>query len=193
MIDHPDVDAYIAAGEQWPEEFAALREVLRSSDLDETIKWGKPCYSLEDANIVIVQEFKKFLALMFFKGALIDDPAGVLEPQGPNSRSAMRICFTSVDDVTRLAEVVADYVAEAIRVEQAGLEVAPAPEPEWVDELRARLDRDEDFRTAFESLTPGRQREYNLHFSSAKKAETRESRIDKYADKILAGKGFRDR
>lgn len=193
MIKHPDVEAYLAEPQQWPEEFAALRPILLESGLDEGIKWGKPCYSHADANIVIVQEFKKFLALLFFKGALMEDPADVLESQGPNTRSARRICFRSVDDVERLAGVVADYIAAAIVVEDSGLELGPAPEPEWVDELAERLAGDDAFRAAFESLTPGRQREYNLHFASAKKAETRQSRIEKSSEKILAGKGFRDR
>lgn len=136
---------------------------------------------------------KGFLALMFFKGALLDDPDDVLEPQGPNTRSAMRMCFRSVDDVTDHAETIKTYVAAAIDVEEAGLEVGPAPEPEWVDELHERLADDDSFREAFEALTPGRQREYNLHFSDAKKPETRLRRIEKYAPKILAGKGMRDR
>ena len=136
---------------------------------------------------------KGFLALMFFKGALLEDPLGVLREQGPNSRSAKRFEFTSVADVTELAPTIRDYVDEAIDVERAGLEVGPAPEPEFVEELQRRLDEDPELRTAFTSLTPGRQREYNLHFSSAKQASTRESRIDKCTSKILAGKGFRDR
>jgi uncharacterized protein YdeI (YjbR/CyaY-like superfamily) len=130
---------------------------------------------------------------MFFKGALLKDPAGVLESQGPNSRSALRICFRSVDDVERLAGTIASYIAEAIEVEAAGLEVAPAPKLEFVAELQHRLDSDAKFRAAFDALTPGRQREYNLHFSDAKQAATRAARVDKYAEKVLAGKGFRDR
>jgi uncharacterized protein YdeI (YjbR/CyaY-like superfamily) len=193
MESYPDVDAYLAAAEQWPDEIAALRPVLLGTGLTEEIKWGKPCYSHDGANIAIVQEMKDFLALMFFKGALLDDPAGVLEEQGRNTRSARRICFRSVDDVTELADTVAAYVDAAIEVEEAGLDVGPAPEPDFVDELRERLADDDAFREAFESLTPGRQREYNLHFSDAKKAETRQARIDKYAAKILAGKGMRDR
>lgn len=174
-------------------EIAAVRQILLSSELTEAIKWGKPCYSHDGANILILQEMKRFLAIMFFKGALLDDPAKVLESQGPNSRSARRICITSVDDVARLSDAIAAYVAEAIEVEQAGLEVGPAPEPEFCDELVTRLDRDEAFRTAFEALTPGRRREYHLYFSSAKQSSTRAARVEKYAPKILDGKGFRDR
>ena len=190
---NPDVDAYISRSEQWPDEMTALRPLLLGCGLNEEIKWGKPCYFHDGSNIAIMQEMKGFLALMFFKGALLDDPDGVLEEQGPNSRSARRICFTSVEDVTRLADTVRAYVAEAIEVEAAGLEVGPPPELELVEELQRRLDADPALQAGFESLTPGRQREYHLYFSGAKQATTRESRIDKYVPKILDGKGFRDR
>ncbi len=190
---NPKVDAYIERSEQWPEEMACLRPTLLGCGLTEEIKWGKPCYSHEGRNIAIIQEMKEFLALMFFKGALLDDPGGVLEDQGPNSRSARRIRFTSVEDVDRLSPTVTALVAEAIEVEAAGLEVGPAPELVLADELQARLDRDPDLRAAFRALTPGRQREYNLHFSDAKQATTREARVEKYAPKILEGKGLRDR
>ena len=188
-----DVDTYISRTEQWPAEITALRRILLASGLTEATKWGKPCYSHDGANIVIVQEMKNFLALMFFKGALLSDPAGVLHAQGPNSRSARRMQFTSVDDVERLAGVVTEYLDEAIAVEEAGLEVEPSPELELVEELQHRLDENPELKAAFEALTPGRQREYHLHISSAKQSSTREARVDKFVPKILAGKGFRDR
>jgi uncharacterized protein YdeI (YjbR/CyaY-like superfamily) len=187
------VDAYIARSQKWPEEMAALRSILLAAKLTEDVKWGKPCYSHDDKNIAIMQEMKNFLALMFFKGALLGDPEGVLVDQGPNSRSARRIEFRTVDDVLRLGATVKAYVAEAVDVERSGREVGPAPELVLVDELQARLDAGPALKAAFESLTLGRQREYNLHISSAKQSATREARIDKCAEKILAGKGFRDR
>jgi uncharacterized protein YdeI (YjbR/CyaY-like superfamily) len=190
---NPDVDAYINRSQMWPSEMAALRPILLDRGLTEAIKWGKPCYGHDGKNIAIMQEMKDFLALMFFKGALLSDPAGVLRAQGPNSRSALRIEFTSVDDVTRLRDTVAAYVEEAIAVESAGLEVGPAPELVLVEELQQRLDDDPALRTAFESLTPGRQREYNLIIADAKQASTRAARVDKYAPRILEGKGLRDR
>jgi uncharacterized protein YdeI (YjbR/CyaY-like superfamily) len=186
------VDAYINRSMKWPDEMRALRTILLDGGLTEEIKWGKPCFSHDGSNIVILQEMKEFLSLMFFKGALLKDPAGVLESQGPNSRSALRICFRAVDDVEQLADTVRSYIAEAIEVEQAGLTVAPAPKLEFVVELQDRLDGDSGFRAAFEALTPGRQREYNLHFSDAKQAATRAARVDKCAPKILSGKGLRD-
>lgn len=190
---YPDVDVYIQQARKWPGEIVALRPILLGAGLTEEIKWGKPCYTHGGRNIVIVQEMNDFLALMFFKGALLEDPEGVLEDQGPNSRSARRICFTSVDEVTRLADTVRTYLEEAIDVEESGLQVAEVPELVLVEELQSRLSRDVAFRAAFESLTPGRQREYNLYFSDAKQAATREARVEKYGEKILRGKGLRDR
>jgi uncharacterized protein YdeI (YjbR/CyaY-like superfamily) len=124
---------------------------------------------------------------------LLTDPDGVLEDQGPNSRSARRMCITSIDEVTRLADTIAAYVAEAIDIEDSGRRVEPAPELVLVDELQTRLDADPELRAAFEALTPGRRREYHLHISGAKQATTRSSRVDACVPKILAGKGFRDR
>jgi uncharacterized protein YdeI (YjbR/CyaY-like superfamily) len=187
------VDAYLRRSKKWPAELHQLRPVLLACGLTEELKWGKPCYSHDGTNIAILQEMNDFLALMFFKGALLPDPDGLLREQGPNSRSARRIEFTSVDDVTRLAGSVADYVGAAIEVEQAGLDVGPAPELVLVAELQDRLDRDPVLRTAFEALTPGRRREYHLHISAAKQVATRVSRVDKCAPQILQGKGLRDR
>ena len=191
MMD-PEVDAYIARSKKWPAEMTDLRPILLSCGLTEAIKWGKPCYSHTGSNIAILQEMNEFLALMFFKGALLTDPGGVLEEQGPNSRSARRIRFTSVEDLSRRAETVRALVAEAIRVDEAGLEVGPAPDLVFVEELQDHLDRDPAFNAAFARLTPGRQREYNLCFSDAKQAKTRTARVEKYARKILDGKGLRD-
>jgi len=193
-MEHPaDVDEYIDKSEQWPDEMRALRKIILGTGLTEEVKWGKPCYSRDEHNVVIMQEMKHFLALMFFKGVLLKDPAGVLEPNGPNSRSAMRMTFTSTDDVADRSGTLTDYLAEAIEIADAGLEVEHDATEEFCEELDERLASDDTFREAFEGLTPGRQREYNLHFSSAKKAETRLSRIEKLVPKILEGKGFRDR
>ena len=187
------VDGYIERSDRWPDEMTRLRDILLGCGLAEDIKWGKPCFSHDGDNIAILQEMKNFLALMFFKGALLNDPDGVLEAQGPNSRSALRVRFTSIDDVARLAPAVRTLVGEAIDVARSGLEVDPAPELTLVGELRDRLDKEPALKSAFEALTPGRQREYNLHVSGAKQAKTREARAEKCVSKILAGKGFRDR
>lgn len=187
-----EVDSYIERSEKWPDEMIALRPILLGCGLTEEIKWGKPCYSHKGKNVVILQEMKDFLSLMFFKGALLDDSAGILEEQGQNSRSARRIRFTSVEDVARLVDTVRTYIDEAIDVEESGLEVGPVPELPFAEELQNRLDQDPAFKAAFDALTPGRQREYNLYISDAKQAKTRMARVQNYAQKILDGKGFRD-
>ena len=187
-----EINDFIAGAERWAQEMADLRTVLLGCGLTEELKWAKPCYLHEGRNLAIMQPMKPHLALMFFKGSLLEDPSGVLREQGPNSRSARRIEFTR-EDVARLADDVVACVGSAIDVEDAGLEVGPAPDPELAEELVDRIERDDAFREAFESLTPGRRREYNLHIAAAKKHETRASRVEKYAPKILAGKGMRDR
>jgi uncharacterized protein YdeI (YjbR/CyaY-like superfamily) len=186
------VDAYIKRSTKWPREIERLRPILLGSGLTEELKWGKPCYSSDGKNIVIVQEMKDFLSLMFFKGALMNDPAEVLDEQGPNSHSAKRITFTSVEQVSELAGVVKAYIKEAIDLEDLGVKAAPSPPLVLVEELQQRLKSDRALKKAFEALTPGRQREYNLYFSDAKQATTRQGRIDKFAPRILEGKGMRE-
>lgn len=193
MEKHVDVDAYLKASTLWPAEIDALRPILVGAGLEESIKWGKPCYVDSGRNICIIQEMKDFLALMFFKGALLADPDGVLESQGPNSRSARRMTFRSTADVADRAQTIAAYVDEAIAVEDAGLEVAAPAELELAEELQARLDQDPKLAEAFWALTPGRRRAYNLNVLDAKRTETRRSRIERFVPKILAGKGPQDR
>ena len=190
---NPDVDGYIERSEAWPEEMTALRPVLLETGLIEEIKWRLPCYTHRGKNVVIMQEMKDFLSLMFFKGALLADPDGLLEEQGPNSRAARRLTFTSVDDVRRLAGTVTAYVAEAIAIEESGRQVDPGPALVLVEELQHRLDQDPELRAAFAGLTPGRQREYHLHISGAKQTATRQARVERLVPRILAGKGLRDR
>ena len=194
MKDYPDVDAYVADSDQWPDEIATIRPILLSCGLQETIKWGKPCYVIDDdVNVVILQEFSDHLALMFFQGVLLDDPEGVLQAQGPNTHGAKRMTFSSVGDIESLGAVITAYVQEAIHHARAGTELPPRPDEELAAELHERLGNDDELAEAFNELTPGRQREYNLYISGAKQAETRNRRIDKVAPRILAGKGLRDR
>jgi uncharacterized protein YdeI (YjbR/CyaY-like superfamily) len=193
MEHFPDVHAYLQASERWPAEIRALRPLLLAAGLDEEIKWGKPCYSHDHANIAIIQEFSDNLALMFFKGILLDDPARVLEEVGPNSHAARRMMFTSVEDVDTHADIVTAYVQEAIAHEDAGTQVPPRPEEELAPELAERLADDPELAASFDELTPGRQREYNLHIAGAKQPSTRERRVDNIAPRIRQGKGLRDR
>lgn len=193
-MEHFDsVDDYVAASEQWPDEVSALREVLLGCGLGEAVKWGKPCYTHAGGNIAIIQEFKDFCALMFFKGALLDDPDSVLEDQGENTRSAKRMTFTSVDDVRASAGTIEAYVAQAVEVEESGAEVGPPEELDLAEELQAALDGDPALKEAFFALTPGRQRGYNLEIGGAKKSETRVARVEKHIPRILEGKGLHDR
>ncbi len=193
LAPNPEVDRSLSASSRWREETAALREVLLECGLAEELKWRKPCYAHGGKNICIIQPMKDFLALLFFKGALLSDPDGLLERQGPNSRSGFRMRFTSAGDVRRVADSIRAYVREAIEVEGAGLKVDKAPELAYPDELTARFGADPDFRAAFERLTPGRRRFYLVHFSGAKRSTTRAARIERYREKILEGKGFHDR
>lgn len=193
MEDFADVDAYIEASDQWPSEIKVLRPLLLDCGLTEDIKWGKPCYCLDDANIVLIQEFSDHLGLMFFKGVLLDDADRVLHDQGPNSHGAKRIKFTSIEEVETLADVITAYVHEAIAHERAGTELPARPDEELAPELADRLASDDQLADAFENLTPGRQREYNLHVFDAKQSSTRQRRVDTIVPRILAGKGLRDR
>ncbi len=195
MKKYPDVDAYLADATRWPEEIAELRAILLRCGLEESVKWGKPCYSdtASENNIAIIQSMKNFLALLFFKGALLDDPRGLLKEQGANTRSARRLCFTSVGQVREHAPAVRDLVRRAIEVEAEGKTLPERGALVLAEELQARLDADPKLAKAFETLTPGRQRAYNLYITGAKQAKTRHARVDKHVTRILAGKGLRDR
>ena len=193
MTGNPEVESAISASTRWPEEASRLRGILLECGLTEELKWRSPCYVHGGKNICIIQEMKHFLALLFFKGALLKDPDGLLERQGPNSRSGFRMRFTGVREVNEAAESIRAYVREAIEVEEAGLAVEKRTDLQYPEELVGRFDADPDFKAAFEILTPGRQRFYVIHFSGAKKSRTRAARIEKYRQKILDGKGFHDR
>lgn len=172
-----------------------LRGILLECDLTEELKWGKPCYTAGGRNIAIMQPFTAHLSLMFFKGALLKDPAGILRSQGENTQSAMRIELTSPKQVAELQTTVKSYIQEAIAVEEAGLEVPKKKVAEYdiPEELVERLREDDEYRQAFEALTPGRKKSYLLHFSGAKRRETKQRRIEKSRAKVLEGKGFNER
>ncbi|MDE3001563.1 MAG: DUF1801 domain-containing protein [Gemmatimonadota bacterium] len=193
MATVPEVDEVFLNATRWLQEAEALRQILLDCDLTEALKWGKPCYAHDGKNICIIQSMKDFLALLFFKGALLKDPDGLLERQGPNSRSGFRMRFTSVQEVARMAKSIKAFVNEAIEVERAGLKVERATKFDYPEELLDRFVDDPDFKTAFDRLTPGRQRGYVLHFSGARLSKTRAARIERYRRKILDGKGFHDR
>jgi len=193
MQDVASADQWFADREEWHDEVAVLREIVRSTGLTETLKWKQPCYTDHGKNIVIVSWLKRGAVASFLKGALLDDPRGRLEQPGEHARSARFVVFSSVDAVHADRAYLEALIQSAIQVERAGLRVPPLPdEIDYVDELRERMAADAEFREAFERLTPGRRRAYNFHFAKAKRSATRVSRIDKCTERIRMGKGLLD-
>lgn len=192
--ENPKVDAFLSEATQWREEFTKLRGIVLDCRLTEESKWGKPCYTFEGANIVLIHGFKEYCALLFFKGALLKDPKGIFVQQTENVQSARQVRFTSVKEIVRLASVLKSYIREAIENEKAGLQVErkKTSEFEVPEEFQKKLREMPVLKTAFEALTPGRQRGYLLYFAAAKQSATREARIEKCVDPILDGKGLMD-
>lgn len=178
----------------WETEFDALREIISSCGLEETIKWGQPCFTLDGRNVVLIHGFKEYCAMLFFKGAIMKDPKNILIQQTENVQAARQVRFTGIDDIKRLEKTLRSYVKDAIALEQSGakVELKKTAEFSFPEELERKMDEVPALRAAFEQLTPGRQRAYLLHFSSAKQAKTRESRIEKCVQRILDGKGMDD-
>jgi uncharacterized protein YdeI (YjbR/CyaY-like superfamily) len=191
---NPKVDFYFNKAKHWQEELKELRKILLACPLTEELKWGKPCYSFEKSNIVLIHDFKEYCALLFFKGALLKDAKGILIQQTANVQAARQIRFTSVQEIVRLKPVLKAYVDEAIKVEKAGLKVVLKTTAEFSipEEFKNKLNKNHALKKAFEALTPGRQRAYILYFSAAKQSQTREARIEKYTQPILDGKGLND-
>ena len=187
------VDAYISKLKTWKAEMEALRAILHEFPLTEELKWGKPCYAFENSNIIIIQGFKEYCGLLFFKGALLKDVKGLLVKPGENTQGGRLIKFKTVQEITKLKAPIKSYIKEAIEVEKLGLKIEPM-EKELVlpDELLAIFKKNAPFKKAFNALTPGRQRAYNMFFTAAKQAATRETRIEKYKKQILDGKGIND-
>jgi uncharacterized protein YdeI (YjbR/CyaY-like superfamily) len=191
---NPKVDAFLRARKTWRKEFTKLRAIILACGLDEEMKWGWPCYSLGDKNVILMHGFKEYCAVLFPKGALLKDPEGVLIQQTKNVQAARQIRFTSLADVVKQEKTLKAYVREAIAVEKAGLRVPMkrTKDFEMPEELETKLDASAALRKAFEELTPGRQRGYLLYFAQAKQAKTREARVAKYIPKILEGLGLLD-
>jgi uncharacterized protein YdeI (YjbR/CyaY-like superfamily) len=188
------VDAFIANAKKWKEELKKLRAILLDSELTEEFKWSQPCYTFQDKNVVVISGMKESCAFAFFKGALLKDVHGVLTRPGQHSQSTRWIKFTSVREIAEMKSVLKAYIREAIEVEKAGLKVKlkKTSDLKVPEELQIMLDEFPDFRTAFEALTPGRQRAYIYHFSAPKQSKTRESRVRKFMPHILKGKGLLD-
>jgi uncharacterized protein YdeI (YjbR/CyaY-like superfamily) len=191
---NPKVDVLIADAKKWQNEFKKLREIVLDCELDEGIKWGWPCYTLQGRNIVLMHGFKEYCALLFFKGALMSDKAGILIQQTGNVQAGRQARFTGADQIDEMAPMLRAYVLEAVEVEKSGRKVELKPTTEFTmpEEFKTRLDADPALKTAFAKLTPGRQRAYLLFFSAPKQAQTRTARVDKSIPQILAGKGLND-
>jgi uncharacterized protein YdeI (YjbR/CyaY-like superfamily) len=191
---NPKFDEIIDRADKWQEEFHQLRTILLDFEMAEEIKWGWPCYTDQGSNIVLIHGFNDYCALLFFKGALLTDPKDVLVQQTENTQAARQLRFTEVDEIVEMEPIIKGYVTEAIEVERAGLEVEfrKTSEYEVPVEFQNKLDEIPALKAAFDGLTPGRQRGYLLYFSGAKQSKTRESRVERYIDHILDGKGLND-
>jgi uncharacterized protein YdeI (YjbR/CyaY-like superfamily) len=191
---NPKVDVFLNKVEKWREEFEKLRTIILDCGLSEELKWGVPCYTLEKSNIVLIHGFKEYCAILFVKGVLLKDAKGILITQTENVQAARQIRFTNVDEIVEMEPILKAYIYEAIEVEKAGMKVDLKKTTEYSvpEEFQNKLDEIPALKTAFEALTPGRQRAYLLYFSAPKQSKTRESRIEKYMQQILNGKGLND-
>lgn len=192
---NPKVDAYVGRATMWLEETEKLREILLDCGLTEELKWGKPCYTSQGRNIVIIQGFKAYLALLFFKGYMLQDPHGILVKTGENTKVGRQIRFNDTQEIVELEPILRAYIAEAIEVEQSGVkeDIIKETQLDIPEEFQNKLDENPALKAAFEALTPGRQRAYVYYFSAPKQSKTRESRIEKCTKQILDGKGLNDR
>lgn len=191
---NPKVDAVIDGADKWQAEYRKLRAIALDCELTEELKWGWPCYALGKTNVVLIHGFKDYCAYLFFKGALMKDPGNILIQQTGNVQAGRQVRFTSLDQISGMENMLKAYIQDAIDVEKAGLKVEFKKTTEFAmpDEFRDKLEEMPALRAAFEALTPGRQRAYLLHFSQAKQSKTRVSRIEKYIQPILDGKGLDD-
>ena len=188
---NPKVDEYLRKTKKWQEEMKKLRRISLDCGLTEELKWGKPCYTFQNSNVVLIQGFKEFCALLFCKGALLKDRHGILRKFG--WEAARRIPFTDVREILEMGPILRAYIFEAIEADKAGLKVNYKKKPEPIpEELQNKLDEIPALKTAFNALTPGRQRAYILYFSAAKQSKTRESRVEKCMRQILNGRGLND-
>ena len=191
---NPKVDTFLLNVKKWREELTVLRSIVMDSGLGEELKWGAPCYVHEQANVIIIQGFKDYFALLFFKGALMKDPQDLLHKPGENTQSGRQIRLTSMDEILGQEEVLRAYIQHAIEVEKAGEKVITKKTEEYPvpSELEESFAENSDLQHAFYGLTTGRQRAYLLHFAEAKQSATRKARIEKYTQRILNGKGILD-
>ncbi len=191
---NPKVDIFLSKADKWREEFLKLRMIALDSQLTEELKWGVPCYTFQNRNLVLIHGFKEYCALLFFKGALLKDTHGILIRQTENVQASRQVRFTGIREIIELEPILKAFVHEAIEVEKAGLKVELKKTSEYPipQEFKNKLDGHPALKTAFNALTPGRQRGYIYYFSQPKQSKTRESRVEKCVSQILNGKGLND-
>lgn len=193
-IMNTKVDIFLSKAKKWQEELKKLRQIILDCGLNEEYKWMHPCYTFEGNNIVLIHGFKEYCAVLFLKGALLKDTDGILIQQTKNVQAARQIRFTNVQEILKIEDSLKSYIYEAIEVEKAGLKVKMKKTSDYTipEEFQNKLDNNPNLKTAFNKLTPGRQRAYIFYFSQPKKSITRVARIDKYMEHILNGKGLKD-
>lgn len=191
---NPKVDFYFSKAQKWHEELNQLRVIILDCGLAEELKWGVPCYTFQKSNVVLIHVFKEYCAMLFFKGALLHDPNGILIQQTENVQAARQVRFTNTQEIVEREPILKTYIYEAIEVEKAGLKVNFKKSAELVipEELKNKFNKIPALKIAFNALTPGRQRAYLLHFSAPKQSRTRESRVEKCMQRMLNGKGLND-
>ena len=191
---NPKVDFYFSKNNNWQKELEQLRAIVLDCGLNEDLKWGCPCYTFQDTNIVLIHVFKEYCALLFFKGALLSDSNGILIQQTKNVQYASQVRFSNVREIVKMKSMLKAYIYEAIEVEKAGLKVELKKTAEYTipEEFEKKLHKSTTLKKAFFALTPGRQRAYLLYFSAPKQSKTREQRVEKYSKHILKGKGLND-
>ncbi len=191
---NPKVDLFLRKAKKWRKEFEKLRAIVLDCPLTEELKWGAPCYTFQKKNIVLIHGFKEYGALLFFKGALLNDADGILIQQTKNVQAARQIRFTHVREIVEMEPILKAYIDQAIEVEKAGLKVSFKKTSDFIipEEFQSRLDKIPALKAAFDALTPGRQRAYLYYFSQPKQSKTRESRVEKHMQQILKGKGLSD-
>jgi uncharacterized protein YdeI (YjbR/CyaY-like superfamily) len=191
---NPKVDFYFIKAQKWQKELEKLRTIILDCQLTEELKWGVPCYSFQESNIVLIHVFKEYCALLFIKGALLHDDNGILIQQTKNVQAGRQIRFTNVGEIVEMETILKVYIYEAIEVEKVGLKVNFKKTTEFIisEEFQNKFDEIPALKTAFDALTPGRQRAYILYFSEPKQSKTRESRVEKCTQQILNGKGLND-
>jgi uncharacterized protein YdeI (YjbR/CyaY-like superfamily) len=192
---NPEIDLYLNKVKKWKTEFDKLRMIILDCQLTEEMKWGCPCYTYQKSNIVLIHGFKEYCAILFFKGALLNDINDILIQQTENVKAGRQIRFTNIREITEMETILKNYIHEAIEVEKSGLKLNSNKNTELIfpEEFQNKLNENPAFKTAFDTLTPGRQRAYNLYFSAPKQSKTRESRVEKCIRQILNGKGLNDR